>query len=97
MDVSFVTKQLILVFARFTNKMWLKIGDTLKGQEGYNSEHIKDIKSAWTPQKKKSLKSIENLENMLKEKGIALITVKRRNHLIKNLRMYYEHPFSHLE
>ena len=77
--------------------MWQKIGDTLHGKEGYNTDHVKSIRGAWTPQKKASLKSIENLEKLLKEKGSVEVRVKIRNHLIKNLRMYYEQPFHHLE
>ena len=80
---------MILTLDRFTNRMWQKIATDLKGEEGYDAKHINDIMYAWTSQKKKSLKSIENLEKKLEEKGIA---TQKRNHLIENLQMFYEQP-----
>ena len=44
--------------------------------------------------KKAALASIDNLEGVLIHNHVE---PAMRNHLLKNLRMYYEDPFHHLE
>ena len=74
--------------------MWMAIADEITGEDGYGAVHLKRIRSSWTSQKKAALASIDNLEGVLIHNHVELAM---RNHLLKNLRMYYEDPFHHLE
>ena len=76
--------------------MWKAVADSIKGKVGYTKNHLEIIKGSWPKQKKAALKSLDSLEEVLND-PIHEVQPKMREHLLDNLRMYYNNPFHHLE